>query len=501
MKRRQIESAAEAIVASIQPPSIPADRTIDLRVDCGFNPCPEGLHDFQPDLQRTIDAVSAEGGGTIVLSHPAGRHNFFKSSVTYRSGGPIELRSRVRLALEPSIQLKFDFNPEAYSNEGQGVLTRYEGTLLYGLSPCIRIFRACDIEIIGLAGRGHTPLIHGDGEKWQRWMWQHEFETEGIDPARRSYERVKTDFNNGAVPLAERRCGDTSQWFLRPDLVQMLFAERVRLEGIELQASPFWVIHPIFSSDLIFRELKFECLCLNNDGIDPESNRRVLIEHVQFNNYDDNIAIKSGRDRDAREGVSVIGSEVEGIDSPWISGGRTRDLSSEIVIRHNTFRGHYALCIGSEVSGGVRAVYALDNHVPQYVTMLVFIKSSRSRGGVVEDVHICDFHGHRIEDAMVCLVPNYDSNSGGAHPPRFRDISISGLNFDTVGRGLIIHGWPDAPVERVRLENISATRITGAVSEFSNVWDISLNKVRIGEAVLDGTVSRMDGDAEAPAQN
>ena len=74
------------------------------------------------------------------------------------------------------------------------------------------------------------------------------------------------------------------------------------------------------------------------------------------------IAIKSGRDRDAREGVLVKGTDLENIDSPFIREGRTQDHSSEIVIRNNFFKGHYAICVGSEISGGASEIYAIDQY-------------------------------------------------------------------------------------------------------------------------------------------
>ena len=490
---------AEAIIASIQLPKIPEGREIDLREYAGFDPGHRPEQDYRAIMQKAIDELSSAGGGTLVISHPRGVNDWFKTQVTFRLSGPIQLKSRVRIAMEPSTRLEFDFNPLVYTDNGRGYLTRYEGSMIYGPSACLRAFNATDIEIIALPGSGATPAINGNGDQWQRWLFQGEFGVHSV-PGQRSYERLKHEVNNAAMPLPERRFGDVTTWYLRPELFQALFCQRIRLEGIEFQNSPFWVVHPIFSTDLVFRELKFESMNVNNDGIDPESCKRVLIERVMFNNYDDNVAIKSGRDREAREGVAVEGTELASIESPFIVNGRTRDHSSEIVIRHNFFRGHYAVCVGSECGGGASEIYVLDNTVPQEVNMLFNLKSSRSRGGIVERIVVKGVKAHRIKDAAICLIPNYDNDSTSPFPPTFRNIRIENIEIDRAGRGVLIYGWPDAPTHDVRIKNLSISSVEHAKFEVQNSHNIVLTDVRVGGVELDGQYSHMDDQIAVPHQ-
>ncbi len=72
----------------------------------------------------------------------------------------------------------------------------------------------------------------------------------------------------------------------------------------------------------------------NNDGCDPDASVNVLIENCVFNN---GIAIKSGRDQDAWR----IGQASENI---VVRGCRINAIAN-------------GLCIGSEMSGGVRNVF------------------------------------------------------------------------------------------------------------------------------------------------
>ncbi len=74
------------------------------------------------------------------------------------------------LLLDPAVTLFFEFDPESYLITGKPFLTRYEGTTLYSLSPCIRAFRTVNVIIEAAKGTDAPPSIDGDGEKWQQRM-------------------------------------------------------------------------------------------------------------------------------------------------------------------------------------------------------------------------------------------------------------------------------------------------------------------------------------------
>ena len=94
---------------------------------------------------------------------------------------------------------------------------------------------------------------------------------------------------------------------------------------------------------------------MNNDGIDPESSRNILIEDVHFNNGDDNVAIKAGRDNDG-----------------WTLGKPTEN----IVIRNCHFKGLHAVVIGSEMSGGVKNIFIEDCVYAGYCKRGLYIKNN-----------------------------------------------------------------------------------------------------------------------------
>lgn len=259
-------SAVDSIVNGISEPEIPKFE-IDLIEYSGKQPDRKGSYDFREVIQRAINELSAKGGGRLMFSHTKDPQAWDKSILTYRVSGPIELRSNIALCFEPSVRLFFECNPPLYTNQNQGVITRYEGTTCYGYSPCIRAFNVSNVALIALFGYGAMPIIDGDGEKWRQWEMDGSIrlEREGKPLA---YSCIR-DLNNADVPVAERKPMQYKDWLLRPDLIQFFLSKNFKVEGLKISNSPFWCIHPVFSSNGIIRNLVYDAPVTNNDGIDP----------------------------------------------------------------------------------------------------------------------------------------------------------------------------------------------------------------------------------------
>lgn len=147
----------------------------------------------------------------------------------------------------------------------------------------------------------------------------------------------------------------------RPRLFFLRDSSKVYLQGITLQNSPSWTIHPFFSKDLGFYNLSvrnpFDSP--NTDGLDPESCRGVEIAGVNFSLGDDCIAVKSGK----------------------IYMGRKYKQPSESIRIHNCFmqNGHGAVTIGSEMAGGVKNLTVEDCNFA-HTDRGLRIKTRRGRG-------------------------------------------------------------------------------------------------------------------------
>lgn len=96
--------------------------------------------------------------------------------------------------------------------------------------------------------------------------------------------------NHEEIPIELRRFGNG--FWLRPQLIQFYNCKNITLSDVFITNSPFWCIHLLKSENVICRSLCYDAKLVNNDGIDPECSRNILIENIEFNNGDDNIAIK-----------------------------------------------------------------------------------------------------------------------------------------------------------------------------------------------------------------
>lgn len=74
----------------------------------------------------------------------------------------------------------------------------------------------------------------------------------------------------------------TVQDGMRPQLVNLYRCDKVLVEGVTMQNSPFWTLHPLFCTNLIVRGVHFINRGPNGDGCDPESCDGVIIENCVF---------------------------------------------------------------------------------------------------------------------------------------------------------------------------------------------------------------------------
>ena len=164
--------------------------------------------------------------------------------------------------------------------------------------------------------------------------------------------------------------------YLRPQFIQPYRCKNVLLEGVTLKNSPMWQVYPVLCTNVTVRKMTITGADLNResgpntDGCDPESRALdVLIKDCNFNTGDDCIAIKAGRNEDGR---------------------RVNVRRKNIVIQDCHMQdGHGGVTIGSEISGGVRNVFAENCRMdsPRLDTR-VRIKNNAMRGGLLENIHV-----------------------------------------------------------------------------------------------------------------
>ena len=400
------ETTYRQIEQSIQQPQISGKDYVITK----FGAKPEATAaQNQKAIQKAIDKCSAKGGGRVVV--PAGQ--------TFLTGA-ISLKSHVNLHIEEGAVLQFVFDPELYPI----VETSWEGLECFNLSPCVYAFKATDIAVTG------KGTIDGSGSRETWWPWcgaAHFGWKEGIVSQKtEARPRLLKDGEDG-VPMYDEKGNRTPERVfgpkdgLRPQLVSFNKCERILLEDVTLLRSPFWVIHPLHSTDLTVRRVKMINVGPNGDGCDPECCDRVLIEDCFFNTGDDCIAIKSGRNRDGRE----------------------RNMPSKnIIIRNCEMKnGHGGVVVGSEISGGCQNVYAHDCVMDSpNLDRVLRIKTNSCRGGIIENINLRDIKVGQCGEAVIKINLDYELNEicCRGYNPIVRNINVENITCNKSKYGVLV---------------------------------------------------------------
>ena len=489
----------DSVLSAINEPEVPGN-IIDITEYTGLLPDAEGTYDFRNAINKALAELEKQGGGSLLFPHPLGKSAWIKTTAVYRIKGYIEMKSNTRLLLGKNTRLFFEFHPENYLHDGKGVLTRYEGSTIFGYAPLIRGFNINNIVIEADKGNGAMPVIDGDGEKWIQWMLigENRRRERGLLP---SHQFVR-GINHQDVPVKERQFGDAGNYFLRPSTMEFFLCRDVRVENVKIENAPFWCVHPVFSENLVFRNMFFDAQNVNNDGFDPESSRNILIENIVFDNHDDNVAVKAGRDREGREGADINGTILENISSPYINAGRIGGPTENVLVRECVFKGHNAICIGSEMSGGASNIIAVNNIAPQNVVIGLFLKSSRKRGGYIHDVYVKNLKIKYASASAVSFIPNYDGDTTSQHPPTFRNVYVEDVEVEKAGQGIRIYGWPDKKITDVCMKNVSITEVedTSEIFVINHAENIRMYDISVEGKSFDGQYSISNKEIKTPRQ-
>lgn len=387
----------------------------------------DGRTDCKKAFDRAMRKAAKAGGAHIVV--PEG---------TYLINGPIHLVSNVCLELQEGATLMFSPTPSHYL---PAVKTSWEGTFLWNYSPFIYGYGLHDISIIG------KGTIDGNaGSTFATWRKR---QKEAQMRSRR--------FNHEECPVEERRFGD-GDW-LRPHLLQLYKCKNITIEDVFITNSPFWCIHLLQSENIICRGIRYDAKLVNNDGIDPEMSRNILIEDIHFNNGDDNVAIKSGRDND---------------------GWSAATPSENIIIRNCHFKGLHAVVIGSEMSAGVRNVIVEDCDYAGYCKRGIFVKTNPDRGGFVENLFVRNCVFDEVEDLFYVTSMYAGEGMDNTHFSDVRNICVDGIECRKARQaGIVLQGTKAKPIKNVSLRNVNIAEVRNAIS-FDNTKGVTMDDCHLG---------------------
>jgi len=386
---------------------------------------------------QAVGKCAEAGGGRVIV--PPG---------TWYTGA-IHLRSNVELHLEEGAEILFSDDRGDYLPP---VMSSWEGLECMNLSPLLYAYCCTNVAVTG------SGTIRAKMDFWSRQM--DEGKT-GIQAAR----AILYKWGSEDYPVESRDIVAAHPAVLRPQLIQFNRCRDVRLEGVRIRESPFWTIHLFMCDGVAIRGIDVCAHGFNNDGVDIEMTRNVLIEDSVFDQGDDGFVFKSGRNRDA-----------------W----RTATPTENVEVRNCRVKQASSLVgVGSELSGGVRDVYVHDCSVDNAVR-LYFVKTNHRRGGFVKNVRLENVH-----TKLVCQVMSLSTSTlyQWAEFPDYetRITEIDGLVVSNVSceacseSAISLHGDRRLPARNVRIADVRVGRSGKKLIDIDNVAGVEIVNVTGGD--------------------
>ena len=358
-------------------------------------------------LQRAIDDCSKAGGGRVVV--PAGSYKI----------GTVVLKSNVHLYLE-------------------------QGATLYG-STDIRDYRPMKSDYVSLRTQHNTlQLIYAD-----------KVQNVCIDG-------LGTIDGQGSV---FKKTTMEEAGILRPHLIRFIQSQDILVRGVTLRNSGCWMQHYLACDGVRIEGVTvFNRDNYNNDALDLDCCRDVVVTGMMSDTDDDGITLKSTSERPCENiciADCIVSSHCNAVKMGTESNGGFRNINiSGIVVKPSSYQ--------------EKKLYGLTQGISAISLEIV-------DGGVLENVNISDFIVEGTESPIFIRLGNrgrgYRFSSPDDDPTDFSHL----IPIDTVGRidgvrlsrfmirgagatGCSITGLPGHPVQNIWLSDITIHQ-RGGVTE------------------------------------
>lgn len=383
--------------------------------------------------------------------------------------GPIQFEDNIELHLDRGALVLFSDNLADYP----AIKSDWEGLPTY---RCVSPLSANGKTNVAITGEG---VFNGNGQQWRPVKKMKMTEPQWKALTRKGVTTPQGDiwFPNQSIldtyadtglqsrvhqgdPEALKAAHD----FLRPVLLSFIGCKNVLLQGVTFENSPAWNIHPLLCENLIVENvnIKNPWYAQNGDGIDIDSCDGVLLVNSSFDVGDDAICIKAGKDKPGRDrGVPTSNVLVDGC---------------------TVYHGHGGFVIGSEMSGGCKDI-VVKNCLFIGTDVGLRFKSTRGRGGVVQNIYIDGVNMSDIPGEALIFDLYYGIKPGAPVPPvseetpSFRDIYINHTVCRSAGRAALFNGLPEMPMKNVVIENSRFRADKGMM--LNNVDGLTLKNVVI----------------------
>lgn len=429
--------------------TLPETVTMDVRL---FGAVGDGVHNDTPAIQAAIACCPPDGRVLI----PAGAYR-----VT-----PLFLKSHIRIELAKGAVLQLDTDRNNFpvlpgSIEGTDGKEYNQGTWEGDPMDCYgALITGMGVEDVVLYGQGMIDGCAPDSDWW-------------VDPkTRRGAWRGRMVFLN--------RC------------------KNITLQGITVQNSPSWNLHPYFSEELRFLSLTINAPkdSPNTDGFDPESCKNVLMAGCHFSLGDDCIAVKSGK---------------------IYMGSKYHVPCENVQIRHCLMEnGHGGMTIGSEMAGGIKNVL-VQHCLMRNTDRGLRVKTRRGRGehGVIDNIVFENVKMERVGTPLVVNALYFCDPDGHSEyvqsrkkqpidqrTPRIGSVTFRHVRAEDATCAGYLLGLPERPIEGLTLEDVQITLAPDAEPMVPAMADgvektsrRGLVAINTAEVILkDVTITGMDGE-------
>jgi polygalacturonase len=155
--------------------------------------------------------------------------------------------------------------------------------------------------------------------------------------------------------------------------------------------------------------------------------------------------------------------------------------TENIIVRNCTMKdGHGGITVGSEISGGVRNLFAHDCRLDSAdLWTALRVKNNASRGGKLENFFFRNITVGQVSRAVVEIDFNYEEGAKGEHIPVVRNYVVENLTCSSGNRALDLQGLDNAPIYDVAIRNAKFGDIKNP-SIVKNVRGLELENVTVG---------------------
>jgi polygalacturonase len=116
--------------------------------------------------------------------------------------------------------------------------------------------------------------------------------------------------------------------------------------------------------------------------------------------------------------------------------------------------GHGGVVIGSEISGGVKNVFAENCSMSSpNLDRAIRIKTNAVRGGVIENLYVRNITVGEVKEAVIKIDFYYEEGENGKFLPVVRNLNFSNITSEKSEFAIWIKAFENSPVENLKFES------------------------------------------------